>query len=339
MLYIHWLLITLLLAFSALAQAGTLSSSLSHPQVIAHRGASGYLPEHTLEAVTLAYIQGADFIEQDVVLSKDGVPIILHDIHLDTTTDVALKFPTRKREDNRFYAIDFTLQELKTLRVFERINKQNEQVYPNRYQGNTPFTLATLEEEIELIQQLNRQFKKQVGWYVEIKSPRWHQEQGQDISAITLKLLRSHGLDKADIPIYVQCFDFAETQRLRNTLKAKLKLVQLIAENEWQESVTDYDYLKTEQGLKDIAKVAQGIGPWIPQLLHRSPANQQLVSTGYAELAHAQGLVIHPYTYRIDDLVLQSTQTELLDALFNTVKVNGIFSDFPDVVKQFLDAR
>lgn len=107
----------------------------ANPDVIAHRGASGYLPEHTLEAATLAFSQGADYIEQDLVLSRDLVPVVLHDIHLDTVTDVAHKFPYRKRSDGRFYAFDFTLEELKTLKVRERTDLAGNEVFPNRYRG------------------------------------------------------------------------------------------------------------------------------------------------------------------------------------------------------------
>lgn len=122
--------------------------------VIAHRAASGYLPEHTLEAVALAYGMGADFIEQDLVLTKDGVPLVLHDIHLDTTTDVRKKFPDRARIDGRWYAIDFTLEEIKSLKVHERIDpKKDMAVFPSRFPvGHAKFEIPTFVEEIELIQ-------------------------------------------------------------------------------------------------------------------------------------------------------------------------------------------
>ncbi|MEZ6118468.1 MAG: glycerophosphodiester phosphodiesterase family protein [Pirellulaceae bacterium] len=101
-------------------------SSKLRPIVIAHRGASGYLPEHTLPAKALAFGQHADFLEQDVVITKDDRPIVLHDIHLDTVTDVATRFPDRKRSDGRFYAIDFTLAEIQSLSVHERIDLKTE---------------------------------------------------------------------------------------------------------------------------------------------------------------------------------------------------------------------
>ena len=306
------------------------------PIVIAHRGASGYLPEHTLPAVTLAYAQGADFIEQDVVLSKDNVPIVLHDFRLDTTTDVAQQFPTRQREDGRYYAIDFTLDELKQLRVFERQTVSGKQAFAHRYQGKAAFRIATLEEHLELIQQLNRQFNRSVGWYVEIKAPAWHRAQGYDISAVTVEILRQHHLDAADAPLFVQCFDFAEIQRLRQKLGVKAKLIQLIAENSWGESSSDYDYLRSPAGLQDIASVANGIGPWIPQLLTRG-ANDQLLSTGLAEAAHALSLQVHPYTFRSDDILLNTTSARLLDALFIDLKVEGIFTDFTEQVRAHIN--
>ena len=302
-------------------------------EIIAHRAASGYLPEHSLEAVALAHSLGADYIEQDLVLTKDLIPVVLHDIHLDTVTNVAEKFPKRHRKDGRFYAFDFTLAELKTLRMHERKTLNGEQVYNKRYQGNAAFTIATFAEEIELIGQLNRQFNKNVGLYPEIKSPAWHKAQGADISQIVLSMLRDYQLDDADKAIYIQCFDFAETQRLRNELGAKVKLIQLLAENEWQESESDYNYLRTADGLKEIAKVAQGIGPWIPQLVDIKTKKPTTLITH----AHNAGLLVHPYTYRIDDLAKGFTQVELLDTLFKQIKVDGVFTDFPDVVVQYLN--
>lgn len=301
------------------------------PLVIAHRGASGYLPEHTLEAAILAFQQGADFIEQDLVLSKDGIPVVLHDIHLDTVTDVKTKYPTRQRNDGRFYAIDFTLAELKTLRVHERQTLKGQQVYPNRYQGSSHFTIATFEEQIELIQQLNRQFNKNVGFYPEIKSPAWHQVQGVDISNIVFNLLRKHQLDDENKAIYVQCFDFSELKRIRHELKANVKLIQLIGENSWKESTTDYDHLKTAQGLTEIATVAQGIGPWIPQLIDL----KTMQPTSLMPSAHQAGLDVHPYTFRVDALPNNLTKTQALDTLFQQLKVDGVFSDFPDVVVRY----
>ncbi len=150
--------------------------------VIAHRGASGYLPEHTLPAKALAYGLGADFLEQDVVLTKDRHPIVLHDIHLDTVTDVADRFPERARADGRYYALDFTLAEIKTLAVHERWDHKNRQpVFAGRFPSENRLSVPTLAEEIELVQGLNTSTGRDVGIYPEIKKPAWHREQGYDI--------------------------------------------------------------------------------------------------------------------------------------------------------------
>ena len=132
--------------------------------IIAHRGASGYLPEHTLPAKALAYGMFPDFIEQDVVLSKDNVPVVIHDIHLETTTNVAKVYPDRARADGKFYVVDFTWEELQTLKVSERFNATTQQaVYKNRFPINTShFKLHTLNDEIELIQGLNISMQKNV---------------------------------------------------------------------------------------------------------------------------------------------------------------------------------
>jgi glycerophosphoryl diester phosphodiesterase len=305
---------------------------VAKPVVIAHRAASGYLPEHTLEAVTLAFTMNPDFIEQDLVLTKDLVPVVLHDIHLDTVTDVAQKYPGRQREDGRYYALDFTLAEIKSLKVHERTELDGKQVFANRYSGKAGFAVATFAEELELISELNRQFGKNIGFYPEIKSPEWHKAQGVDISVIVLAMLREYGLDDADKAIYVQCFDFAETQRWRNELGVKVKLIQLIGENDWNEAPTDYDYLLTPAGLAEVAKVAQGIGPWIPQLVDLDSKQ----ATTLAKDAHAAGLAVHPYTYRRDALPEGVTEKQVLDMLFKQQKVNGLFSDFPNAIVEYL---
>ncbi|WP_187292384.1 glycerophosphodiester phosphodiesterase [Paraglaciecola psychrophila] len=304
----------------------------SKPLVIAHRGAPGYLPEHTLESVTLAYALGADFIEQDLVVTKDLKLIVLHDIHLETVTNVEQVFPIRKREDGRYYALDFTLTELKTLNVHERQDANGNQVFPNRYNGKGTFQIATFEEQIELIQQLNRQLNKNTGLYPEIKSPAWHKEQGVDISQLVMAVLRKHQLDDPNKAIYLQCFDFAETQRLRNDLNAKVKLIQLIAENDWLESPTDYDVLKTQAGLKAIAKVAQGVGPWIPQLVDL----KTMQPTAFVDQAHIAGLKVHPYTFRKDALPENINTQQTLQLLFKDLKVDGLFTDFTDTVVTYL---
>lgn len=306
--------------------------------IIAHRGASGYLPEHTLEAATLAFAQAPDYIEQDVVLTADNIPVVLHDIHLETVTNVEQIFPDRARPDGRFYTKDFTLSELRTLRVHERHDRAGEQVYNDRYQGSQAnFTIASLEEHIELIQQLNRVMDRNIGMYIEIKSPRWHKQQGADISSIVLNVLREKGMLKSERNLILQCFDFSENQRIRNMLGYKGKLVQLVAENSWKESQTDFDWLLSEDGLDEVAEVADGLGPWIPQLFaeKNKPSGFGKVSDWVSQ-ATSRGLFIHPYTYRSDADIENIPGPALLKRLTKDVRIDGIFTDQVPAVKAFL---
>ena len=303
--------------------------------VIAHRGASGYLPEHTLAAKAMAHGMDVDYIEQDVVLTKDGVPVVLHDHFLDTVTDVAKQYPDRKRDDGRYYAIDFTLQEIKSLIAFERIDlKTGKQVFPNRFpSGASTFRVPTLEEELELIAGLNKSTGKSIGIYPEIKAPAFHRAEGQDISKIVLETLAKHGFATKDDPFYVQCFDWNEVQRIRNELGFKGKLIQLIAENAWGESPNvDFDYLRTTDGLAEVAKVADGIGPWIAQVVDKSGKKTSLV-----EEAHKVGLDLHPYTLRADALPAWANNfDDVMQRVVIEAGADGIFSDHPDLAVKFL---
>ena len=170
--------------------------------IIAHRGASGYLPEHSLAAKAMAHAMNADYIEQDVVMTKDNHLVVLHDPYLDRVTDVMEVFPNRSRKvfgQQRWLAIDFTLQEIKQLKMTEGFSLEpngGEKIsgYPSRFPlFKSSFKVATLEEEIELIQGLNYSTGKNIGVYVEIKSPWFHRYEGKDISKLTLQVLKKYG--------------------------------------------------------------------------------------------------------------------------------------------------
>jgi glycerophosphoryl diester phosphodiesterase len=314
--------------------------------VIAHRGASGYLPEHTLEAKALAHAMNPDYIEQDVVLTKDDVPIIIHDHYLDTVTNVNEVFPKRKRSDGRFYAIDFTWEEICKLRVFERIDlNTGKAAYKERYPLLSSFTavrfrISSLEEEITLIQGLNKSRQMNIGLYVELKAPWFHKKEGKDIASIVLPLLKKMGYHKKSDNIIIQCFDPACLKRMRYILKTKIPLVQLIADNSWDETPgVDYNAMLTKEGLKIVSQYADGIGPWIDQLVSKTKKGKVVV-TAVAENAHKSGLVIHPYTARKDSLPENiSSMDELLKILKTKVKADGIFSDFPDIAVRFRDGN
>ena len=305
------------------------------PLVIAHRGASGYLPEHTLAAKALAVGMGADYLEQDVVLSRDGQAVVLHDIHLDTVTDVATVFPQRARADGRYYAIDFSLAELKTLSVHERIDLETAAaVYPQRYPiaGAAQFRIPTLSEELEFVAGLRHSTGRRLGVYPEVKAPRFHRQAGHDISREVLRVLAEHGYRDREDPIYLQCFDAAELRRIRGELGCELKLVQLIGENSWGMSATDYDQLQTEQGVVEIARYADGIGPRIEQVIGADGEVLPLVRR-----ATAAGLAVHPYTFRRDALAVPGrSPVEILELLFQHARVNGLFTDFSDLVVDYV---
>lgn len=306
--------------------------------IIAHRGASGYLPEHTLPAKAMAYAMHADFLEQDVVATRDDELVVLHDIHLDTVTDVAEHFPDRARTDGRYYVRDFDLAELRSLNVTERVDDDGNAVYPGRFPAHTGrFGIHTLAEELTMVAGLNQATGKETGVYPEIKRPRWHREEGFDLAASVLQVLMEYGYESADDPIFLQCFDAAELVRLRNELGCRLRLVQLIGENSWGETETDYDFLKSEPGIAELSKTVNAVGPWVNQLYSVDPMSSKPASTGITEIAHQAGLLVHPFTFRADDLPPGFRCFEDMVHFFTgELDIDGLFTDFPDRVKRYL---
>ncbi len=308
--------------------------------VIAHRGASGYLPEHTLPAAAMAHGMGADFVEPDVVLTKDDVPIVLHDIHMESTTNIREKFPDRAREDGRWYAIDFTLKEIKSLSVSERVDpKTNEPVFPNRFPINQgTFVVPTLAEMIELVQGLNESTQRSVGIYPELKAPAFHTSEGYDIGETVLKVLDKYGYKGKDANVYVQCFDPEYLEHLREDYETDLPLIQLLAPNEWEEANADYHQLMQKPGLARISKYANGIGLWFRQI--KDEPNQQpsyVVNPNIVKDAHSLGLKVHVYTFRKDALPSYVESFDELQELFLfDFDVDGIFTDFAGDTVSFL---
>jgi glycerophosphoryl diester phosphodiesterase len=285
---------------------------------------------------------GADFLEQDIVLTKDQVPIVVHDTVLDTVTNVATVFPGRGREDGRFYAIDFTWDEITRLNIRERTaGSSNQPKYPRRYPGGTTvFGIPSLAQELEMIAGLNRSTGKSVGIYPEIKSPRWHRDHGGDISQVVLGTLadlkvRGIGFDKC----YLQCFDPSELRRLRHDLGWGGISVQLIADDSWQECECSFREMRTARGLQEIAQYANGIGVWIQHLCEADqPGQLSGQASDLVRAAHACGLTVHAFTVRGDDLpVFTPTLDNLHEFLFRELKVDGVFTDFPDLSRAYVD--
>lgn len=302
------------------------------PVVIAHRGASGYLPEHTLQAKALAYRMGADYLEQDVVATQDDQLVVLHDIHLDRVSNVARQFPGRQRSDGRYYVRDFSLADIRLLQVQHRTNADGSPVYPGRPTSvGEEFRVHTFAEELEYIAELQASFGRPVGVYAEIKSPAWHRQEGVDITPLFLNVLSEHGYEAHADPVYVQCFDDEELRRVREVHNSALKLVQLIGDNRWGEAATDFDELRSRKGLRRLARTVDGIGPWI-NFLYRIGRNQSIEDTGLVSAAHQHGLAVHPFTFRDDDLPPGfGSFAELMHFAVDRLSVDGLFTDFPDL--------
>ncbi len=332
----------LVLAWAGMALSSPEELSLPEPIVIAHRGASGYLPEHSLASKAMAYAMKPDYIEQDVVLTKDNVPVVLHDHYLDTVTNVKELFPKRKRKDGRFYAIDFDLKEIRTLSLHERMDlKTGKAVFPKRFPLRVKipsFKVPTLEEEIQLIQGLNHSTGNDIGLYVELKSPDFHRSEQRDISKTVLDLLKKYGYASRNSNVFIQSFDPACLQRIRNELKSKLRLVQLVGMKSWGDHPGyDHHRLLTEQGIEKIATYADGLGPSIGHLVTFEKNTRIAKPTSVIADAHKAGLLVHPYTLRSDALPgpIRSVG-HACRILFHELKIDGIFTDFPDQVVEFL---
>ena len=286
--------------------------------VIAHRGASGYLPEHTLAAYAMAYALGADYIEQDLVLTKDRQFICLHDIELEDTTNVDEVFPDRKRDNGKYYAADFTLAEIRQLRAESRT--------PVRFEPRLDgFRVATFVEAIELIQALNASTGRDVGIYPELKQPAWHRGQGLPMEAAFLELVARYGYNRPDSRIYVQCFEADSLKLLRTELGSQLPQILLIGGKDPEQP------LLQAEGLAQAAAYAQGIGP-ARGLLEQRP---EIVA-----LAHAAGLQVHPYTFARESVASHypSFRAELRHFFFE-YDIDGMFTDFPDAAYEALHAK
>jgi len=299
--------------------------------VIAHRGASGYLPEHTLESYAMAYALGADFIETDLALTKDGIFVCIHDIYLEYTTNVREVFPERARKDRHWYVVDFSLEEIKQLNVHERVRANGIPYFPSRFPLSfSKFEVPTFREMIELIQGLNKSTGSNVGIYPEIKKPGWHVQQGFPMEEALLEMLNQYGYKGEDANIFIQCFEAEPLKKLCFDLGTDLPLVLLTWEKNWNYGgdVKPFTAKLTEDILDEIAMYADGIGPY---------KNRIEVNPAIVQWAHERGLLVHTWTMRADSLPVQYQDfDEELFRFYITYKVDGVFTDFTDKAIQFL---
>ena len=320
----------------------TLTTFATDKIIIAHRGASGYLPEHTIAAKAMAYAMGVDYIEQDVVMSKDNHLIVLHDHYIDRVSDVQTKFPDRIREDGRYYVIDFTLSEIKSLNVTERYyfdeKGTKNAVFKDRFPlFQSYFKIHTLEEEIELIQGLNKSTGGDVGIYTEAKNPSFHLSEGKDLSKAILETFKRYGYEDQRSKAFYQTFEIDELKRVYNKilpiLNIDVKLIQLMGKSDYYTKVT------TIEGLKDLSLYAYGIGPSLNMIIPNNSKDSRLGLSSLVEDAHSVGMKVHPYTFRQESplaLTYATNYENLLDIYFNHVGVDGVFTDFPDLTVKFL---
>lgn len=315
------------------------------PIIIAHRGASGERPEHTLAAYRLAIEQGADFIEPDLVLTRDGILVARHENEISETTNVADKpeFADRKTirmiDGTRYegwFTEDFTLAELKTLRAKERLPELR--AANTQYDGQ--FEVPSFEEILQLLQQHEKQSGKRIGVYPETKHPSYFRLIGLPHEAPLLALLAQYGFDGADDPIFIQSFEVGNLKILAT--KTDVRLVQLVAGEGGPPDDQDRTYasMLTAKGLAEIATYADGLGPPKDLVIGRNAIGQLSAPTGLVEAAHEAGLVVHPWTFRRENYFLPTDFKSGIDPrdpgdlagelrAFVAAGVDGLFSDNP----------
>lgn len=351
------------------------------PLVIGHRGASGYLPEHTLESYKRAIELGADFIEPDLVATKDGVLIARHEPNITGTTDVSTRaeFAGRKTkkmvdgvQEEGWFASDFTLAEIKTLRAIQPMADRDQS-------NNGKFQIPTLDEVLDLAKSEGAKANRTVGVYPETKHPTYHVNLGLQLEDRLLATLAKYGYTTKASPVIVQSFEVSNLKYLRT--KTQIRLVQLVDADDVKADgsmslVAPYDKpydfavagdsrtfasLLTPAGLKEVKTYADGIGPWKPYLIpsKQVDANNDgkaddlngdgaiddrdrvmMAPTNVVKDAHAAGLMVHPYTFRNEAKRLASTfkgDPKAEYKLFFELGVDGVFSDFPDTAKAARD--
>lgn len=334
------------------------------PLVIGHRGASGELPEHTLASYERAIARGADFIEPDLVLTKDGVMIARHEPMLDDTTDVATQFDASRKttklvdgvSTTAYFASDFTLAEIRTLRA-----KQSRSTRSSAFDGL--YEIPTLAEVIALAQTEGAKVGRSVGIYPEIKHSTFHKGLfGANVFEDKL-LATLHPIygNSASAPVFIQSFEVSNLQYLRT--KTKIRLVQLIDADDVKDDGSmslvapyrqPYDFvvsgdtrqfsdLLTSSGLDFVKTYADAIGPWKPYLVKtvndqvdrngdgRITINDRRVdgSTGVIEMAHAKGLMVHTWTFRDDASGYGFADPKAEMQYYMKLGVDGVFTDFP----------
>lgn len=333
--------------FAALLLAAMPIAAMAEPIIIAHRGASGERPEHTLAAYERAIDQGADYIEPDLVLTKDGVLVVRHENEIGGTTDVAAHPEFADRKTTRtidgqamtgWFTEDFTLAELRTLRARERLPEVR--TANRRFDGL--YQVPTFEEVLALVKAKEAETRRRIGVYPETKHPSYFASIGLPHEAPLLALLERFGYGAADDPLFIQSFEVGNLKALRG--KTRLRLVQLVASEYGPPDLpgTTYADMLTEAGMREIATYADAIGA--EGTLIVGPDGND---TGFVARAHEAGLQVHMWTLRAENMFLppalrrgddpaaHGDYATALKLLIGT-GVDGIFTDFPGMARALL---
>ena len=344
-------LLALTLPTMSIAEPATPASAAgagsAPPIIIAHRGASGERPEHTLESYSRAIDQGADYVEPDLVLTRDGVLVARHENEISGTTDVAdhPEFADRRTsktidgvEMTGWFTEDFTLAELRTLRVRERL--------PQLRAANVAFDglyqIPTFEEIIRLVRAREAETGRTIGIYPETKHPSYFASIGLSHEAPLLALLTRYGFDSAEDALFIQSFEVGNLIELNS--KTNLRLIQLVDGSGSPPDRSDLTYaaMMTPEGLATVAGYADGIGPAKDLLIARNADGSLGASTGLVARAHAAGLDVHPWTFRRENYFLPANLRNGEDPrgagdlaaeirAFSAEGVDGVFTDNPVV--------
>jgi glycerophosphoryl diester phosphodiesterase len=331
--------------------SGGASRELPVPTVVAHRGASGYRPEHTLGSYQLGLDLGADIIEQDLVPTRDGHLVCRHENDISGTTDVAdhpefADRRTTKTVDGHqltgWFTEDFTLSELKTLRAVERIPDQR----PDNTLYDGRWTVPTYEEVLEWAAEQGRKRGRPVWLYTETKHPTYFRSIGLGLEEPLARLLRRHRLNRANSRVFLQSFEPTSMERMARLVDTPRVVLFSAANSRPYDFVESGDPrtvadLITRRGLREIARYAQGVGPTLDLVIPRTPDGSLGTPTGFVSDAHAAGLLVHPYTGRNENRYLPAEFRRGEDphaygdvfgalAAYFATGIDGIFADHPD---------
>ncbi|WP_173912679.1 glycerophosphodiester phosphodiesterase [Acinetobacter sp. Marseille-Q1618] len=334
--------------------------------IVGHRGASALRPEHTLASYQKAIDDGADFIEPDLVSTKDGVLVARHENEIGGTSNVSTLAQFADRQKTKivdgtshtgWFTEDFTLAELNQIKARERIPKER----PANTQYNDQFAIPTLEQIIELADAHYKKTGKIIGLYIETKHPTYFQKQNLAMEDTLLKTLAKYEYTRDIAPIYLQSFEVSNLKYLKDQLSLHkslkhAKIIQLYdgkdmqpADFVEQKNTIKYADMATAQGLKTVAEYADGVGPWKPYIFNETFT----APSDFVKNAHAVGLKVHPYTFRPENSFLaknlKCSQKETDAAqrcetgakkefeMYFNAGVDGVFTDDPGLGRQTLD--